>query len=270
VFVCDLSTNSVDYLDCCACVCAVVVCVGVCALCVWRMLWVCLVCVCVCLCVVCGCEPSHVPGALAMRFNRDVAMQSHLHTEYSELIGHKAKEEFRLRWAETQLTRLTTRKTRAESMTAESTADGVYLPMKMLIKEEGDDSDGREAAATYARKCVALGGRWIRINPMTEREEFLYVKEGFKDSHKVTKTVEEEEYKEEDLLCEATVKKALAAPKAKAGGSSKGASSGGKSGQRALKVGEPAGASKEASDEAAEDGKCNRVCLRVCACASVQ
>jgi hypothetical protein len=40
------------------------------------------------------------------------------------------------------------------------------------------------AAGNYCKKCLQLGSPWTKWNSMTERLEFLYVKEGFKDKMK--------------------------------------------------------------------------------------
>jgi hypothetical protein len=45
-----------------------------------------------------------------------------------------------------------------------------------------DDPAAVLAATNYSRKCVGLGPPWVKFNVMTERLEFLYMKEGVKDA----------------------------------------------------------------------------------------
>jgi len=41
-----------------------------------------------------------------------------------------------------------------------------------------------------------MGGRWVRVNPMTERTEFLYVRDGFSDEHAIKNELKLQESEE--------------------------------------------------------------------------
>lgn len=68
-----------------------------------------------------------------------------------------------------------------------------------ILNEEGGKEDPEAVASTekYVSKCIEFGGRFVRVNPMTERVEYLYLKDGFKDAlekrHKLEKTEEHQE-----------------------------------------------------------------------------
>ena len=45
-----------------------------------------------------------------------------------------------------------------------------------------DDPAAVLAATNYCRKCVVMGSPWVKMNQMTERLEFLYMKERVEDT----------------------------------------------------------------------------------------
>jgi hypothetical protein len=61
-----------------------------------------------------------------------------------------------------------------------------------------DDPAAVLAASNYARKCVAMGPPWVKQNAMTERLEFLYMKEGVEDAMKRSWELKKTERRTED------------------------------------------------------------------------
>jgi hypothetical protein len=102
------------------------------------------------------------------------------------------------------LDKLQTTKTRAESVTNKQLANGFYYPLDIIEEKEGAKVGASDekvqaaklAAAKYVSKCQAMGGRWVRVNPMTERTEFLYVRDGFSDEHAVKNELKQQESEE--------------------------------------------------------------------------
>ena len=84
------------------------------------------------------------------------------------------------------------------------------LTLACLVSDEEDelDCDGARArqddptavlaASNYARKCVAMGPPWVKQNAMTERLEFLYMKEGVEDLMKRSWELKRVERREEE------------------------------------------------------------------------
>ena len=56
---------------------------------------------------------------------------------------------------------------------------GTYLSFKKIWDEEGQDQDGFNAAMLYCARAKKLGGKWTRLNGMTDRVEFLYLRKEF-------------------------------------------------------------------------------------------
>jgi hypothetical protein len=78
---------------------------------------------------------------------------------------------------------------------------GVYLARNKILTEEGgkDDPDAVASTEKYISKCIEFGGRFVRVNPMSERVEYLYLKDGFKDEHEKMFKLEKVEQHEETL-----------------------------------------------------------------------
>ena len=84
------------------------------------------------------------------------------------------------------------------------------LTLARLVSDEEDelDCDGARArqddptavlaASNYARKCVAMGPPWVKQNAMTERLEFLYMKEGVEDLMRRSWELKKVERREEE------------------------------------------------------------------------
>ena len=59
---------------------------------------------------------------------------------------------------------------------------GTYLSLKKIWDEEGQDQDGFNAAALYCARAKKLGGKRARLNGMTDRVEFLYLRTEFTET----------------------------------------------------------------------------------------
>ena len=59
---------------------------------------------------------------------------------------------------------------------------GTYLSFKKIWDEEGQDQDGFNAAMLYCARAKKLGGKWTRLNGMTDRVEFLYLRKEFTET----------------------------------------------------------------------------------------
>lgn len=92
------------------------------------------------------------------------------------------KRQFRLRWAEeTRAQNCKKVKVKREEWKQIDREMGTYEPLERIIWLEGgkEYASSVQAALIYVRKAVAMGGDWIRWNPMTERSDVLYLKKGF-------------------------------------------------------------------------------------------
>ena len=59
---------------------------------------------------------------------------------------------------------------------------GTYLSFKKVWDEEGQDQDGFNAAMLYCSRATKLGSKWTRLNGMTDRVEFLYLRKEFTET----------------------------------------------------------------------------------------
>ena len=53
---------------------------------------------------------------------------------------------------------------------------------KKIWDEEGQDQDGSNAAMLYCARAKKLGGKWMRLNGMTDRVKFLYLPKEFTET----------------------------------------------------------------------------------------
>lgn len=89
------------------------------------------------------------------------------------------KRQFRLRWAEMELQKVTeVKKTKLESWQTVDEEVGTYQPLEMIAKMEGgtDSTTAWQAALNYAERAMSLGGMWLSWNAFTRRTEILYIK----------------------------------------------------------------------------------------------
>ena len=78
---------------------------------------------------------------------------------------------------------------------------GVYWTRSKFLNEEGGKDDPEAVASTekYISKCIEFGGRFVRVNPMSERVEYLYLKDGIKDDPEKRQKLEKTEAHQETL-----------------------------------------------------------------------
>lgn len=116
---------------------------------------------------------------LGIRFSRDP--KGALHPQYQG--NREEKLRFRQEWAQAKLQEIVQVR---EKRTAYKTVDkkkGVYRPFSMIWKNQGgkDDPGALEAARNICERCVAMGGNWVRINPLSRRAEFLDLEVGWQE-----------------------------------------------------------------------------------------
>ena len=60
---------------------------------------------------------------------------------------------------------------------------GTYRPFSMLWANQGGHRDpgAMTAALNIAKRCIAVGGTWLRFNDMSQRTEFLDLEVGFSE-----------------------------------------------------------------------------------------
>ena len=108
----------------------------------------------------------------------------------------RLKREFRLRWASAELAqRREVLKAKASRIMNVDEDVGTYESFDAIVEREGGrhSKAAVQAAETYCRKALALGGRFIMRNHMTERVDFLYVKKTHRDVFQQSWTMEETE-----------------------------------------------------------------------------
>ena len=115
-----------------------------------------------------------------LRFSRDA--QGGLSENYKSATRAE-KAQLRLDWAKAQFTKAQRSREKAESYKYVDETCGTYKPFSMVWKGEGGPEDkGALAAATkLANRCIEMGGKWIRLNKMTDRLEFLVVEAKYRE-----------------------------------------------------------------------------------------
>ena len=59
---------------------------------------------------------------------------------------------------------------------------GTYLSFEKIWDEGGQGQDDFNAAMLYCARATKLGGKWTRLNGMTDRVEFLYLRKVFTET----------------------------------------------------------------------------------------
>jgi hypothetical protein len=95
--------------------------------------------------------------------------------EYKSLNTHKDKSNFRSKWATTKYTEHLATKSHRVSWCEVDESKGTYMSISRLIDIEGGRSDQEavRAAISLASKCMAMGGKFLKWNSMTDRWNFL-------------------------------------------------------------------------------------------------
>ena len=115
-------------------------------------------------------------SALGQRFRREFANDP----TYKSCTRTVDKQAFRIKWAQRQYAQIRLSKSKIESFEDEMINHGEYKALPAIVVAEGgyDDKSNLAAAVTYCRKCVTMGGKWVKKNTWTNRTEYLYMKEG--------------------------------------------------------------------------------------------
>ena len=87
------------------------------------------------------------------------------------------KAGFRKKWAAAQYEKQRVMKVKSKTWTKVDISKGVYLPFSCIIRDEGADEEAVVAAVNYIKACWAMGGVWRKYNRMTQRMEWLYMKQ---------------------------------------------------------------------------------------------
>lgn len=118
-------------------------------------------------------------SALGQKFNawlREHEDQRHLYDSLKGCGSNKAKQEFRLKWAKTELAgRITLRKSRLQTLEETLGERGVYMSFdRLVILEGGYGLPGAIArAAAYAAEAVSRGEPYISWNSWKRTTEIL-------------------------------------------------------------------------------------------------
>ena len=84
-----------------------------------------------------------------------------------------------MQWAATQNEEVVSGKSFAKSWSVVDTSKGVYRPAEViLMKEGGEDSPSAiKATVNIINKCRQLQGKWMIYNHMSERPEYLHLRQ---------------------------------------------------------------------------------------------
>jgi hypothetical protein len=94
--------------------------------------------------------------------------------QYAACTTQAAKRKFRQDWATGLWQEARVKRMKTESWQEVDETKGRYMPIRGIIKAEGDDDDAAVAATRYVDKGIKMAGKFISYNEMTERWEFLY------------------------------------------------------------------------------------------------
>ena len=96
--------------------------------------------------------------------------------------GWATKASFRAEWAKSALSNLQTSKQHSKSYQEVEVSRGTYLSFEKIWDEGCQDQDDSNAAMLYCARATKLGGKWTRLNGMTDRVEFLYLRNVFTET----------------------------------------------------------------------------------------
>ena len=94
------------------------------------------------------CDSNPFAGQVGQEFKRHLGADPLAKGEYDKLVGHKSKQAFRNKWAESRLEEAKREATKTESHSLEESVQGVYLPFRRLWDMEGADMAGFQAHLT--------------------------------------------------------------------------------------------------------------------------
>lgn len=121
-------------------------------------------------------EGVNIRSAAGQQFSRDP--NGGKSAEYAGLTN-AAKQAFRKEWAKQMHTTVVKKSEKEKSWRTIDSNKGSYEPFAIIVQREGGGPSGLEAARNYVSACVRMAGPWISRNPMTKRDEYLYLKRCF-------------------------------------------------------------------------------------------
>ena len=125
-----------------------------------------------------GSKGNPIAGKWARYLRGDAAAKA----AYDQLTGQKAKSDFRANWCKGTYDSYMESKRYREKQTHTDISNGQYFSFGRILVEEGGGKAGRRAAANYALRCMALGGKWFLYDEWTQQLKFAYVVQGFRDT----------------------------------------------------------------------------------------
>ena len=118
-------------------------------------------------------------GLVAQRFRRAHPADTAAGAEYlsAKAAGREAAKQFRIRWAAAERNKIKETQTYSESWKRVDTTRGKYKAFGRIVCDEGgwDDRGAVAGAKELARKCLAMGGQWVKRHPQTNRLIFMHL-----------------------------------------------------------------------------------------------
>lgn len=90
-------------------------------------------------------ERFPIKGNVGQCFQRDLKKDPSLKDTYNGLVGHKAKSEFRAKWASMKMESAMSLKEKLETTRHKEKVEGTYMSFKRIWDQEGADADGFQA-----------------------------------------------------------------------------------------------------------------------------
>lgn len=118
----------------------------------------------------------NIRPAAGQQFSRDPMGSKS--AEYA-CLSNAAKQAFRKEWAQQMYTKVVKTTEKDKTWRTVDSKKGSYEPFAIIVQREGGGPAGLRAAANYVAACVRMAGPWISRNPMTKRDEYLYLKRCF-------------------------------------------------------------------------------------------
>ena len=129
----------------------------------------------------------NVQSSLGVRFFREHKADTRAGQSYASLPNRAAKKEYRDKWALLEFKKVAAKKSKTKSWQRIDTEKGVYMSMLRIAHKEGGSVHESSVAAArrYVQKALAMGPPWVRLNPMTDRLDFLYLTISYQEEFKV-------------------------------------------------------------------------------------
>ena len=97
---------------------------------------------------------------------------------YHALKSAREKSDVRVAWAQAKYEEQSAGSTFDDSFSKVDCNVGVFHPLGRIVVEEGGwtDESAIVAAKKYVARCILIGGDFLSYNDVTERMEYLYIK----------------------------------------------------------------------------------------------